>query len=68
MKINKIITREGFMRIEWESTGDPGDIAGWGQVDIFIRDNKFFSIDSETLGREFVMKLLKQAVDSAKMD
>jgi hypothetical protein len=39
----------------------------WGQVDIIVTNSKVV-IDSETLGREFVMKLLKQIVDNAKMD
>ena len=63
MKINNIITREGLLGIEWED-----DVLGWGgRIDIVINDNKVI-IDSETLGREFVMKILEQVVDNAKMD
>jgi hypothetical protein len=67
MQINRVVAHEGFIRIEWQSTGDPYDVGGWGQVDIIVTNSKVV-IDSETLGREFVMKLLKQIVDNAKMD
>ena len=66
VKINSVSTwskhrgNNGGLRINWLAN------VGFGQLDIFMDEEGKLVVDSEYMGKEFVMEVLEALVDNAK--